>query len=228
MDYYESFKEYVSCKENITKNQTENDYLIYNEEDIEVKNIASRSKAKKISVKGKYLDLNINAAKEVARLFNIKEDIILDSIKNTKSMEHRMEFVGNFKGIDFYNDSASTIPESTICALDYFKGRVDTLILGGSEKYLDIKKLVERIEKGNVKNLIFFPLTGKKIWEEIKNKDNFKSFFAKNMKEAVEFCFENTEKGKVCLLSPAFASFSVFKDYRERGEKFKEEIFKKI
>lgn len=221
LDYYQSFKEYVSSKENITRHQTQKDFLIYNEKDPIVKKIAKRSKAKKIPVKGDCLSLNINAAKEVAKIFKIPPRKSLKIIKETSFMEHRLEFVGNFKGINFYNDSASTIPESTIFALDYLKGKVDALILGGSEKKLSFKKLAQRIEKSKVKTLIFFPVTGKKIWKEIKKKEKFNCFFTDSMKEAVKICFSHTQKGKICLLSPACASFTNFKDYTERGRLFK-------
>lgn len=224
LDYYKDFKEYVFSKENITKHQTKKDFLVYNSEDPIVKKIAAKSKARKIPVKGKSIDLNINIAKKVAGLFDISPDQASKSIKESSSIEHRLEYVGNFEGIDFYNDSSSTIPESTIFALDFLKKKVKTLILGGSEKNLNFKKLVKRIEESEIKTLILFPVTGNKIWKKIKNKDKFDFFFTDNMKEAIKISFSHTGKGNICLLSPACASFTNFKDYKERGKLFKKYI----
>ncbi len=226
LDYYKDFNEYVSSKKNITKYQGKEDYLIYNINDPIVKNIAEESEAKKISIRGKYYDLNIDAAKKVAKIFKIPEENILKSIKAFKPLEHRLEFVGNFENIDFYNDSMSTIPQTTILALDYFKNKIQTLILGGSDKNLDFKELANKIDNSKIKTLIFFPETGEKIWEEIHQKVKFNHFFVNNMEEAVKLCYLHTDKDKICLLSPACASFTNFKDYKERGNLFKKNIKK--
>jgi len=226
LDYYKSFNEYVSSKKSITKYQTEKDYLIYNIEDPIVKKIAKKSKAKKIPIKGEYYDLNINAAKETAKIFNIPERIVSKAIKNFKFLEHRLEFAGKFKGIDFYNDSMSTIPQTTIFALNFFGDKVQTLILGGSDKNLDFKGLNKRIDNSGIKTLILFPQTGKKIWKGIQSKKRFQHFFVDDMSEAVKLCYLHTDKGKICLLSPGCASFTGFKDYRERGDLFKREVLR--
>lgn len=224
LDYYKDFQEYIKAKENISKWQKENDYLIYNSQNKIVKAIAKRSKAKKISFRGKYYNQNIEAAKRVAKIFKIPERKISQSIKNFKPLPHRLEFVGVFKGVTFYNDSLSTIPQTTIEALDFLGRDVQTLIVGGFDRGLDLKELAERISKSRVKNLILFPETGKRIWNGISLKGKFKNFFVTNIKEAVEIAFANTKRGKICLLSPAAPSFGLFKDYQERGELFKKYV----
>ncbi|MFH1820387.1 MAG: UDP-N-acetylmuramoyl-L-alanine--D-glutamate ligase [Candidatus Nealsonbacteria bacterium] len=217
LDYYKSFSEYARAKANIAKYQTKKDYFIYNSSDKRVKQIAKASKVKKIPIQGKYYDLNKAAAQAIAKLFKIKP------LKSFKLLPHRLELVGTFQGIEFYNDSLSTIPETTIEALDFLGSKVETLILGGFDRGLSFKKLGQRISKSQVRNVILFPKTGQRINKEIKNK-NINHFFARNMKEAVKQAYQNTKQNKICLLSPASPSFGLFKDYQERGELFKKYV----
>jgi len=240
LDYYKSFKEYISAKTNITSEQNSKDYLIFNSGNRIVNEIAKKSKAKKISInikniqkiikineiplKGKFNLLNVGAAIEVGKIFSIPFKKIKIAIKNFKPLPHRLESVGTFKGITFYNDALSTIPETTIAAIDALGKNVQTIVLGGFDRGLDFKDLAKRILKSKIKNLILFPTTGEKIWKAIislKTKNPFKAFLVQNMKDAVKLAFEYTPKGKICLLSCASPSFSIFKDYKEKGNLFK-------
>jgi len=226
LDYYRNFKEYVNAKANITRGQTKRDYLIYNSRDLLVKKIAKKSRAKKLSIQGKYYQLDIAAAKRVGEIFKIPEKTILKAIREFKSLPHRLEFVGKFKGIEFYNDSLSTIPETTIEALDFLGNKVQTLILGGFDRGLDFKKLARRVLKSEVKTLILFPTTGERILKEIQTgrsrvSTKIQHFFINSMKNAVKLAYEHTNGGKICLMSPASPSFGIFRDYREKGNLFK-------
>ncbi|MCK4520404.1 UDP-N-acetylmuramoyl-L-alanine--D-glutamate ligase [Candidatus Parcubacteria bacterium] len=242
LDYYKSFKEYIKTKENITRWQAKNDYLIYNVKNKIVKGIAAKSKAKKIPIPTNYefitniqirdkisligkLNLqNVMAAVAVGKILGISSKNIAKSIKNFKPLPHRLEFVGTHKGITFYNDSLSTIPETAIEAINALGKNVQTLILGGYDRGLNFKELGKVISRSKVKTLILFPETGKKIWTSIVSKKRFKAFFVDNMKEAVKLAYKHTKKGKICLLSPASPSFNIFKDYQERGDLFKKYI----
>ena len=230
LDYYRNFKEYINAKANITLRQNKNDYLIYNSKNKIVRGIAKKSKARKIPIRGEYYDLDKNAARAVGKIFKIPEVIIEKTIKNFKSLPHRLELVGTFKGITFYNDSLATIPEATIAALDRLGDRVETIFLGGFDRGINYKSLAKRVIKSKIKNTILFPTTGKRIWKEIikenkrqktKNKKLPTSFFANNMQSAVKNAYENTGKGKIALLSCASTSFSIFKDYKDKGNQFK-------
>lgn len=229
LDYYRNFQEYAKAKANITRYQTKHDYLVFNSEDKLVRKIAKKSKAKKIPIRGKYYDLNKNAARAVGKIFKIPKKVVEKSIRKFKPLPHRLEYVGIFKGIKFYNDSLSTIPETTIAALDSLGDGVETILLGGFDRGLDFKNLVKIILKDKIKNLILFPTTGEKIWREILNqtKDNSnlpRAFLVQSMKDAVELAYKHTQKGKICLLSAASASFSIFRDYKERGNLFKKYV----
>jgi UDP-N-acetylmuramoylalanine--D-glutamate ligase len=243
LDYYKDLKEYLMAKANITLWQTENDFLIYNFNDKNVREIAKKSKAKKIPIKncsnvlknigiketpffGKFYGLNIACAIKVGEIFGIEKKKIKKVIEKFKSLPHRLEYVGKFKGIEFFNDSASTTPTTTIEALRSLGKKVQTLIVGGYDKGFDFKELAKEILKRKIKNLILFPDVGEKVWREILEivKDETqlpKTILVQNMKDAVKVAFKITQRNKICLLSPAAASFGIFRDYKERGNLFK-------
>lgn len=237
LDYYKNFKEYFLAKSNIVKYQTKKDYFIFNSKIKEIFDLAKKVKSKKIEINSfdfskflkenqEFLEIthidNLIAALDVFKILNIKEEKIIKALKKFKRPEHRLEFAGEYKGIRFYDDSISTIPESSIFALDSLGEDVETIILGGHDRGIRYDKLGKRIDKSNIKNLILFNPSGEKILKTIKIKK--KHIFVKNMEEAVKKCFQVTLRGKICLLSPASSSFGTFKDYKERGELFKKYI----
>jgi len=243
LDYYRNFNEYVRAKANITRYQNENDYLIYNSQDKIVREIAKKSEAQKIPIPthyklrmniripllGEFNFKNIMAAVAVGKIFGLPPLKIAKTIENFKPLPHRLEYIGIYKGIKFYNDSLSTIPETTIAALDGLGNNVETIFLGGFDRGISFKNLAKRILKSKIKNLILFPTTGERIWREIislKRKNKFRAFLVQNMKDAVRLAYQYTRKGKICLLSCASTSFSIFRDYKEKGNLFKKYVKK--
>ncbi len=239
LDYYKDFKEYLLAKSNIACHQKKNDYLVFNSKNKFVSGIAKKSKAKKIPInlikikkfdtllKGNFNIQNIKAAVAVARLFKIKDKNILKSIKSFKPLPHRLEDIGTYKGIKFYNDALSTVPEATMVALDTLGDKVETIFLGGFDRGIDFKNLAKRILKSKIKTLILFQTTGDKIFRQIialDSKKKYKAILVQNMKDGVEQAFKHTKKGKICLLSTASPSFSLFKDYKEKGDLFKKYV----
>ena len=228
LDYYRNFKEYANAKANITKYQTKNDYLVYNSGDKNVREIAKKSKAKRIPIKGEYYSLDKAAAKAVGKIFKVPSKIIEKVIKGFKPLPHRLELVGKFQGITFYNDALATIPEATIGALEVLGDRVETIMLGGYERNIDFKNLAKKVLKTKIKVVILFPTTGRRIWQTIKQQrdvTSLKPFFVDNMMDAVKLAYLHTQKGKICLLSTASPSFSIFRDYKEKGNLFKKQVF---
>lgn len=225
LDYYKDLREYAAAKANIAKYQTKNDFLVFNSNDNLIKKLIGNSKAKKIPIKGEYYDLDIAAAREVGKIFKIPEKTIQKSIKSFKYLPHRLERVGTFKGITFYNDALATIPEATIGALKVLGQKVETIMLGGYDRNIDFEKLAEEIRRSKVKTAILFPTTGQKIWQSLKT-TRIRPFFTDNMKDAVKIAYQNTRPGKICLLSTASSSFSIFKDYKEKGNLFKQYVRK--
>lgn len=233
LDHHGTFKSYANAKANITRFQSKEDYLIFNEADPNVRKIAAKSRGQKIPFTPlKRKNAGFLASPEpaviIGKLFSIPKEKIRETIKNFKTLPHRLERVGEWKGITFYNDSLATIPEATIGAIDMLGSQVHTLVSGGFDRGIKFGHLAQKILKSNVKTLILFPTTGELIWKEIEklNKKHAsrrtpQHFFLNNMATAVELCYQNTLKGKICLLSPASSSFNLFRDYKDRGEQFK-------
>lgn len=170
---------------------------------------------------------NVLAAISVGTLMEVPIERIREAVTKFKPLEHRLEFVAERKGIKFYNDSLATIPEAAINALDALGENVETLIAGGFERGLDFSELGRFIAKSRVRTLILFPETGKKIWEAVckaipESERRPKMYQVSSMKEAVEIASAKTQPGKICLLSPASASFGLFRDYQDRGKQFKD------
>lgn len=247
LDYYKNFEEYVKAKSNITRFQKSEDYLIFDDQNEIVRKVSKNSKARKIplnsvklehviniekiSLKGKFNLKNIKAAVATAQILGVSEEIIERVIERFKPLPHRLEFVGEYQGIEFYNDALSTIPQATSGAIDALGEDVQTIILGGFDRNLEFDKLAQKILDSKIENIILFPTTGIKILEAIKDKatqlkikEMPKSFSVDNMKDAVRVAYENTDCDKICLLSTASPSFSIFKDYKEKGNLFKKYV----
>ena len=131
-------------------------------------------------------------------------------------MPHRLEFVGEFKGIKFYDDAISTTPESTIMAIKALKN-IGTIFLGGEDRGYDFRKLEKIGKQHNIKNVVLFPDSGGHIF---KSRRGFNVLETRSMEEAVLFAFKNTPKGQICLLSTASPSYSVWKNFEEKGNLF--------
>ncbi|MDD2274374.1 MAG: UDP-N-acetylmuramoyl-L-alanine--D-glutamate ligase [Candidatus Pacebacteria bacterium] len=226
LDYYKNFEEYFSAKKNIYKYQSESDYLIFNPEidpktkankiEINIKDFANFLKDNQQFLEITHID-NLIAVLNVVKLLNIPEKEIIKALNNYKRLPHRLEFVGEFKGIRFYDDSIATIPEAAVYAIDSLGDDVETIILGGLDRGIKYDKLVKRIKKSNIKNIIAFPDSGEKIVRNIRSR----IYKVDNMEDAVDLAYKHTTKGRICLLSPASPSFNLFKDYKERGDLFK-------
>lgn len=231
-NYHPSFTKYFTAKLNIAIHK-ENKFLIINEslrERIEKQNINSKiiffSKSDLSSkLSGDYNKENIDAALKLASLLKIDKTTIKKVVNNFKNLEHRLELVDKINNVKFFDNSFSTTPESTIADLDSFKQNI-ILIAGGADKGANFNNLAKKI-KEKTKYLILLPGNGtNKILNELK-KINFsekKLFFARNMKEAVKKANKISETEEVVLLSTACASFGIFKNYKERGNLFKQYV----
>jgi UDP-N-acetylmuramoylalanine--D-glutamate ligase len=177
-----------------------------------------------INLKGQHNLLNILAAlNAVIVMVDIIHLIdLMRPILTFKPLEHRLEFVGKFNGVEFYNDSISTIPEATIAAVEALKN-VDTLILGGFDRGIYYDGLMDYLSKSEVRNLIFIGDAGKRMFEIYNSKQWTKKnlVLAGNFEQAVAEAKKNTGNNKICLLSPAAASYGMFKNFAERGTIYK-------
>jgi UDP-N-acetylmuramoylalanine--D-glutamate ligase len=178
---------------------------------------------------GSHNILNIMAAVLACTLNRIPDQLIVEGIGDFKGLEHRIEYVGEFHGIRYYNDSISTIPQATIAAVTTLK-KVDTLILGGFDRGIDYSILIYFLAKSTIRNLIFIGKAGDRI-SQILTEAGIKHihfYKADNFDEVAKLARENTRPGSICLLSPAAASYDMFKNFEERGKIFKEKVSKLI
>jgi len=180
---------------------------------------------KDILLPGKHNLENVCAAVIAATLAGVSILNIQHVLKAFKGLEHRLEFVAEIGDIRFFNDSLATLPQATIEALKTLKD-TETLITGGFDRGLDYKDLAKAVIQSGVKTLILFPTTGEKIWKEICEETNnpAEKFDVTTMEQAVKIAFAETTPGKICLMSPASASFNLFKNYKDRGEQFKKQV----
>lgn len=147
---------------------------------------------------------------------------ILAALPSYQRPEHRLEFVGEFSGIRYYNDSIATIPEAAIEALNTLR-RVDMLILGGFDRSLDYSKLYDRLRIAPVAHLVFMGEAGERMFKE--SAANLSGISVCHHADSMEAVFRHVRaclsKGDVCLLSPAAASYGMFRNFEERGNEFK-------
>ena len=232
LDHYNSFEEYMQAKINICRYQKESDFFIYNSDDI---NLTSRiddvisnkievSKYEEIpevsnsNLKGDSSIYNILFTLAVSDILMLNKEKAIKSINEFKTLPHRMEYVGTYHNIKFYDDAIATIPEATVNSVSALKD-VDTLIFGGLDRGVNLSSLVKYLDTGIVRNLICMPKTGYLIADRLNNTD-INVFKVETMDEAVEIAFKETEKDKICLLAPAAASYNKYKNFEEKGNHF--------
>lgn len=180
---------------------------------------------------GKHNLENVTAAICASSIMGVSPDVMKSVIKDFKGLEHRLEFVREFKGISFYNDSFSTVPETAIAAIQSFDNPI-ILIVGGSEKNSDYTLLGEEIINKKVKAVILIGQTAKRIEESIKKSAQSKKKMPKivrnlkKMDKIVSQALSLAKRGDVVLLSPASASFGLFENYKQRGLLFKKYVYK--
>lgn len=173
------------------------------------------------AVKGKHNQYNTMAAGISAAVMGIRKEKIRDAIQTFKSLEHRMSTVATVRGVEFINDSKATNVNSTWYALESMTKPV-ILILGGVDKGNDYS-LLKDLVKEKVKAIVCMGINNDKIHEAF-GKDVQLMVNTKSAKDAVESAFHFADKGDVVLLSPACASFDLFKNYEDRGMQFIEAV----
>lgn len=159
----------------------------------------------------------------------VDTDIAVQAIKEFKPVEHRIEFVKEINGVKWYNDSASSSPTRTISGINAFKENI-ILIAGGYDKNLEYEPLAKPVVD-KVSTLILIGQTAEKIYDVVKNeseKENKKVniYMCDTLEQTIEIAKKSAKKGDVVLFSPASASFDMFKNFADRGHKFKDLVNK--
>ena len=253
LDHYGTVEKYRLAKENIYRWQEEGDYLLCNTECLP-KEGACKSTVISVTGDGTEADVRVEENRVLLRdgtTYEIPSDIRLlgqhnafdiavvyalanrafigddtftKALKTYEPLPHRLQLVGEYDGVRFYDDSISTIGETTINALETLKD-TDTVLIGGMERGIDYSVLTKYLSTCKVPHVILMEATGKRIYEEIMTlspecPERF--IVVEHLEDAVKLAKEVTAKGKVCLLSPAAASYGIFKNFEERGDRFQE------
>lgn len=252
LDYYSSFLAYANAKRNIFKYQSSENYLVYNK-DMESKLLAStevkskrvpvsQEQAEKSPLNNEYVSIlcdiqkihvlgthnlyNLTVAATVAKLVGVSDKSIVNAIEKMQPLPHRLQTIGEFNGVRYIDDSISTIPEATISAIQSIDG-VDTVLIGGMDRGINYDNLIQYLATTKTQNIILMYDSGKRIYEALRSKHTKNNIiYAEDLERAIELAVNLTQKGKICLLSPAAASYGFFKNFEERGDKFKEFVKK--
>ena len=216
IDALEVSKNILSQKKYFSSNNNEeaNAYLKNNEIYLDNNFVLSIDD---IKLKGIHNYENIMAALLVCQEFGLDIEKVKEFLKNFGGVEHRLEFVRNYEGVDFYNDSKSTNPTSTITALKTFDRPIH-LILGGLNRNQDYHELDEYIK--NVKYIYAIGEVTDMVYEYAKSL-NIPCFKGYNLSTAMEFLKNNINKDEIVLLSPGASSQDQYPHFEDRGNEFK-------
>ncbi len=173
------------------------------------------------ALKGKHNQYNTMAACVAATTLDIRKEKIREAVQNFQSLEHRMEPVATIRGVEFINDSKATNVNSTWYALESMTKPV-ILILGGVDKGNDYSLIADLVQE-KVKSIVCLGTDNRKIHEAFGNMIS-PIVNTGSALEAVHAAFHFATKGDVVLLSPACASFDLFKNYEDRGKQFKQAV----
>jgi UDP-N-acetylmuramoylalanine--D-glutamate ligase len=181
---------------------------------------------------GRFNLYNVLAAMLGAKLAGATVAGALEALETFKALPHRLQLVGEVQEITFIDNSIATVPSATIAALETLGERVQTLILGGFDRGLSYEELANYIVANTaVKNIALLPESGPRIAELVaaassRHGRKVRTKCVESMRDAIDFAFEWSGKGSVCLLSPAAPSFGLFKDFKERGDSFRNEALR--
>ena len=227
LDYYGTMEAYFGAKKNITLHQHEGDRLFVGDNVPEVETAAGVTVINTeevgeyiLKIPGEHNYINAEFVYRIAQdVFGADGEDIKRSMAQFEGLPHRLQYIGENKGIRFYDDSISTIPHATIAALTALPD-TDTVLIGG----MDYDELISYIKTHpGVKNIFAYE-TGKRIYDEVSSCPE--CYYEEDLEAAVKLAVDLTTPGRICLLSPAAASYGYFKNFEHRGEMFKQYALK--
>ena len=231
LDHFGTFERYKHAKFNLLRYMGADDYAVVHESllmetlELGVNNVTfSRMDfdidEEALPILGPHNLLNAKAALCACAAYGIDVRDVIPYLYTFKPLEHRLEPVGTFGGVTFVNDSISTIPQAAIAACQTL-GKVDFLLLGGFDRDIDYQPLVDFMMDHPVPHLLFTGKAGERMMAMMEKVQTNKARYA-NMEEAFEYLKSHSKPGDVCLLSPAASSYDQYKNFEERGRKFKQ------
>ena len=232
LDHFGTFERYKHAKFNLLRFMGEEDFAVVHDalmmetlglgvNSVVFSQMEFDIDVEALPVLGPHNLLNVKAALCACEAYGIDSREVIPHLYSFKPLEHRLEPVGAFGGVTFVNDSISTIPQAAIAACQTL-GRVDFLLLGGFDRDIDYKPLVEYMEGHPVPHLLFTGKAGERMMQLMEERGVASNLVVyRNMEEAFDYLKNHAQTGDVCLLSPAASSYDQYKNFEERGAKFK-------
>ncbi len=237
LDHFGTMARYAEAKLNIMRYMGEDDMAVIHESLMEdawrlfVNNIVfslfdidDLVDCTALPLIGEHNLLNVKAALLACYAYGVDVRELVPHLYSFKPLEHRLEPVGTFSGVTFVNDSISTIPQAAISACQAL-GRVDFLLLGGFDRGIDYQPLVDFLKAHPVPHLLFTGKAGERMMQLIAEVpepvEGPTVFYYSTMEEAFAYMAAHAKPGDLCLLSPAASSYDQYKNFEERGAKFK-------
>lgn len=232
LDHFGTFERYKQAKFNLLRFMGPDDYAVVHDSlmmetlDLGINSVTfSRMDydidEEALPILGPHNLLNAKAALCACSAYGIDVRELIPHLYSFKPLEHRLEPVGTFGGVTFINDSISTIPQAAIAACETL-GRVDFLLLGGFDREIDYTPLVDYMMEHPVPHLLFTGKAGERMMAMMKTRGVASQLVVyNNMEEAFDYLDAQAKLGDTCLLSPAASSYDQYKNFEERGAKFK-------
>ena len=226
LDYYKTFDRYFAAKANIARFQNESDILFAGgnvprlHTDARIFRIDQNEvPGYDLAVLGHHNDYNAHFVYRIAsEVYGIEGDLIRKALSGYKGLPHRLQHIGNIDGVDYYDDSISTIPSATIEAISSVKN-AGCILIGGMDRGINYDALIKFIDSHTGYDYIFSYDSGRRIYNSVAKTPNCR--YAATLEEAVKLAVSITPPGKAIILSPASASYGYFKNFEERGDVFR-------
>jgi UDP-N-acetylmuramoylalanine--D-glutamate ligase len=236
LDRHGTLDRYVDLKARAIEFAGPEDFAILNGRDQIVRGLASRTKAKVVffdehqpippmPLPGRHNMENALAAAAVGRIAGLSDDAINNAIRTFKGVEHRLELVGEWAGVRWFNDSKATNPDASRVALSAFPGAPVVLIAGGYGGGFDLRDWVADVI-ANTEAVVLIGASADELAKDLEA--HRKVVRAESLEDAVSQAAHLARSGGVVLLSPAYKSFDMFKDFEDRGNQFKDLVRKRF
>ncbi len=237
IDWHGDMDAYVDAKKNILRYQHVNDHAIFNHDDPEFNDWPILTNAQthwysikdtkdiQLAIPGNHNKSNAAAALQVANILKLSRSKSIKALENFHGLPHRLELIRHLDGVTYYNDSISTTPQSTIAAIESFDKK-KVLILGGYDKQIDFSPLIESIAqpKNQVETVILIGQVKESLLKQLQASMITSSVAIQTsdtLEQAIELAQQHATDNSVVLLSPACASYDMFKNFQDRGDQFR-------
>lgn len=236
LDHYGTVEKYHSAKKNIYRFQKANDTLYVGKEWAPTSNechsniigidapelpFSSWEELGIKTLRGNHNLINATFVYKICQQYSVSDSDFIEGIKSFKPLAHRLEYIGSKNAVDFYDDSISTTVESAISAIKAISNG-SVILIGGMDRGIDYCGLIEYLKDRPIANVICMYESGKRVYNELTKYLSDGLYYRDDLMSAVALSKELAPANTAVILSPAAASYGYFKNFEERGDKFKE------